>query len=133
MNGGATRSVGLLVQIRQMHDAGAGKRGHDLSVANMRSHGSSGDIGFVDVNTWRSKMQNGPGIEITMRGNMLEYQLEVSNRTLRSAAAARTAKRGLVTTLRVSIGSFVTSIGAMLVGRDGESGIGNATLGVNVR
>ncbi|MCA9858255.1 MAG: hypothetical protein KC438_00965 [Thermomicrobiales bacterium] len=78
-------------------------------------------------------MQNGPGIEITMRGNMMEYQLDVSNRTLRSAAATRTAKRAPMTTLRISTGSFVASIGAMLVGRDGESGDGNALLGVNVR
>ena len=50
-------------------------------------------------------MQMGPGIEMSMRNRMIEMQREVSNRTLRSAAATRQAKPGSLAGLRAGIGT----------------------------
>ena len=59
-------------------------------------------------------MQIGPGIEISMRNAMIESQREVSNRTLRSAAAARQPKSGSLTGLRAAIGIRLSALGNQL-------------------
>jgi hypothetical protein len=58
----------------------------------------------------------GPGIEITMRSKMIESQLVVSNHMLRSAAATRQVKPGLISSLRRSIGTAFHVIGSSLAG-----------------
>ncbi len=72
-------------------------------------------------------MQMGPGIDISMRSNMLNSQLVVSHRTLRSAAATRSAKPGRVTSLRAWTGSVLRSAGASLAGREIDPAIGNCS------
>ena len=72
-------------------------------------------------------MQIGPGIEISMRSNMMNSQLLVSNRTLRSAAATRGAKPGLVSSLRAWTGSVLLTAGASLACREADPAIGNCS------
>ena len=59
-------------------------------------------------------MQIGPGIEISMRNRMMEMQREVSNSTLRSAAATRQAKPGSLSGLRAFIGTRLSLAGQQL-------------------
>jgi hypothetical protein len=61
-------------------------------------------------------VQMGPGVEISMRSKMIESQLIVSNRMLRSAAATHQVKPGLISSLRHSIGSAFHLAGASLAG-----------------
>ena len=61
-------------------------------------------------------MQIGPGIEISMRNRMMEMQREVSNSTLRSAAATRQAKPGSLTGFRAFIGTRLSLAGQQLAG-----------------
>ena len=72
-------------------------------------------------------MQIGPGIEVSMRSNMMESQRVVSNRMLRSAAATRRAKPGLVSSLRAWTGSALHLAGASLAGREVDPSIGNCS------
>jgi hypothetical protein len=72
-------------------------------------------------------VQIGPGIEVSMRSNMMESQRLVSNRTLRSAAATPSAKPGLVSSLRNWTGSALHHAGASLVGRERHPSIGNCS------
>ena len=72
-------------------------------------------------------MQIGPGIEISMRSNMMNSQLLVSNRTLRSAAATRGAKPGILSSLRAWTGSALHLAGASLAGREVDPSIGNCS------
>lgn len=59
-------------------------------------------------------MQMGPGVEMSMRNRIVEMQHEVSNRTLRSAAATRQSKSGSLAGLRVAIGTRLASFGQQL-------------------
>ncbi len=59
-------------------------------------------------------MQFGPGVEVSMRNHMFEMQREVSNRTLRSAAATRQAKSGSLAGLRVYVGNRFLAVGKQL-------------------
>jgi hypothetical protein len=61
-----------------------------------------------------NKVQTGPGIEVSMRNRMIEMQREVSNRTLRSAAATRQAKSGSLAGLRAFIGTRLSLAGQQL-------------------
>ena len=69
-------------------------------------------------------MQIGPGVEVTMRSRMMEAQLEVSNRTLRSAAAARQANPGRLTGFRSWVGSRLSLSGRQLAGRECDPAVG---------
>jgi hypothetical protein len=72
-------------------------------------------------------VQIGPGIEITIRSNMMESQRVESNRMFRSAAATRRAKPGLVSSLRAWTGSALHHVGASLAGRERHPAIGNCS------
>jgi hypothetical protein len=72
-------------------------------------------------------VQIGPGIEVSMRSNMMNSQLDVSNRTLRSAAATRGAKPGILSSLRAWTGSALHLAGASLAGREVDPSIGNCS------
>jgi hypothetical protein len=72
-------------------------------------------------------MQIGPGIEISMRSNMMESQRVVSNRMLRSAAATHRAKPGMLSTLRAKTGSVFHVAGASLAGRERHPAIGKCS------
>jgi hypothetical protein len=72
-------------------------------------------------------VQIGPGIEVSMRSNMMNSQLDVSNLTLRSAAATRGAKPGILSSLRAWTGSALHFAGASLAGREADSTIGNCS------
>ena len=61
-------------------------------------------------------MQIGPGIEVSMRNQMMDKQREVSNRTLRSAAATHQAKSGSLSGLRGFIGARLSAFGQQLAG-----------------
>ena len=73
-------------------------------------------------------MQIGPGIEISMRSNMLEKQLVVSNRMLRSAAATHEASRGNNRPLRARIGMALHRLGTSIAGREPNPAIGDCSL-----
>lgn len=66
-------------------------------------------------------MQFGPGVEVSMRNRMSEMQHEVSNRTLRSAAATRQAKSGTLTGLRSYFGTRFATVGQRLAGSSNGS------------
>lgn len=59
-------------------------------------------------------MQLGPGVELSMRAKMSETQREVSNRTLRSAAATRQAKSSTFSGLRAFFGTRLSAAGQRL-------------------
>jgi hypothetical protein len=69
-------------------------------------------------------VQIGPGVEISMRNRMMETQLEVSNRTLRSAAAARHERTSPLAGFRSWIGSRLTSAGTQLAGPECGPAVG---------
>ncbi len=73
-------------------------------------------------------MQIGPGIEISMRSNMLDKQLVVSNRMLRSAAAMHEASSGNTIPLRARFGAALHRIGTSLAGRERQPAIGDCSL-----
>ena len=77
-------------------------------------------------------MQIGPGVEVSMRNAMIESQREVSNRTLRSAAATRQVKPGSLAGFRASIGTRLASFGQQLAGEECGSRTGESTAAVCV-
>ncbi len=72
-------------------------------------------------------MQYGPGVEVSMRNNMIEMQREVSNRTLRSAAATRQAKSGSLAGLRGYVGNRLMVAGKQLAGPNRDTLAGKST------
>jgi len=72
-------------------------------------------------------VQIGPGVELSMRNRMIEMQREVSNSTLRSAAATRQVKSGSLSGFRASIGTRLGSFGQQLAGVECGSRTGEST------
>ncbi len=72
-------------------------------------------------------MQMGPGVEISMRNAMIESQREVSNRTLRSAAAARQAKPSIFSVFRAFFGNRLSMAGQRLASPECGSLAGEST------
>jgi hypothetical protein len=66
-----------------------------------------------------------------MRHRMIEMQREVSNSTLRSAAATRQAKSGSLAGFRASIGIRLSSLGQQLAGAERGSRTGESITAVS--
>ena len=69
-------------------------------------------------------MQMGPGVEVSMRAKMVETEILVSNRMLRSAAATRQAKPGVISSLRTFTGTVLQNAGALLAAEKADPAIG---------